>query len=134
MYKIFKNVISVESYNLSDMLSKINTMWTNGNLTDNERDELIEMARENADYAAEVDVMRKLEDMDERLRVIEQKLSDSTEVPAPEENIPEYEVGKWYRNGDKISFAGKVYICVAPDGQICVWNPKEYPTYWELVE
>ena len=36
-------------------------------------------------------------------------------------------------NGDKITFEGGKYKCIAPDGVVCVWSPKEYPVYWELV-
>ena len=47
------------------------------------------------------------------------------------EEYPEYEVGKWYYAGDKISFNGSNYVCIAPDGAVCVWSPADYPAYWE---
>lgn len=42
----------------------------------------------------------------------------------------EYVAGKWYYKGDRISYNGAVYVCIAPDGVVCTWNPDEYPAYW----
>ena len=44
--------------------------------------------------------------------------------------ISTYTAGKWYYRGDKVSFDGKVYTCIAPGGVACVWSPSEYPIYW----
>lgn len=48
MREIIKEVISSGVYNLSDLLRKINTLWLQASLTDLERDELIQLAQENA--------------------------------------------------------------------------------------
>ena len=48
--------------------------------------------------------------------------------------IKKYVVGKWYYNGDKCSFEGVNYVCIAPEGATCVWSPKDYPAYWEVAE
>lgn len=39
-----------------------------------------------------------------------------------------------YYKGDKVTFKGKKYICIAPDDYAVVWNPEEYPVCWQLVE
>lgn len=52
MYQIIKNVITSGRYELNDILGKIDTIWVQGDLTDNQRTELIDLARENADPAA----------------------------------------------------------------------------------
>lgn len=40
-----------------------------------------------------------------------------------------------YHRGDGITWTdGKKYDCIAPDGVAVVWNPDEYPAYWQLVE
>ena len=49
MHDIIKNVITSGRYELRDMLSKIDTIWVQGDLTDEQREELVELARENAD-------------------------------------------------------------------------------------
>ena len=46
----------------------------------------------------------------------------------------EYIAGKWYYKGDRISYGGAVYVCIAPDGVVCTWNPDEYPAYWRKEE
>ena len=42
-----------------------------------------------------------------------------------------YTAGTWYYRGDKVSFEGSGYTCIAPEGVVCVWSPVEYPQYWE---
>ena len=69
----------------------------------------------------------KLEELEKRVRALE---SGSTE---PGETYPDYVVGKWYYNGDKITFESGKYKCIAPAGVVCVWSPTEYPPYWEMV-
>lgn len=61
-------------------------------------------------------------------------LSLEERVAALEKAIPapaEYSPGKWYYRGDRVTFNGSVYICIAPEGVACVWSPTEYPAYWQ---
>lgn len=51
MYIIISNVIKSGNYELNDMLRKIDTIWMQGSLTDEERGELVELAQSNADPA-----------------------------------------------------------------------------------
>lgn len=127
MKTIFESVIARGGYDLSGLLKKIDSYHIEGKLTDAERDELYRKARGEA--APNVDVMAKLMDLEDRVRKLEQG-----EPEAPAEDYPEYVVGKWYYKGDKISYGGKHYVCVAPDGVVCTWNPDEYPAYWSLIE
>lgn len=56
---------------------------------------------------------------------------DQPDDPSVDINaIPEYEAGKWYYAGDTVKHKGKVYTCTAPEGQVCVWSPEDYPAYW----
>ena len=127
MYDVIKDVINTQRYVLADMLHKIDTLWAQGDLDDDQRTELIALARDNADMAQEVNALARLEELEQRVRALE---TGSTE---PGEAYPDYVVGKWYYSGDKITFEGSKYKCIAPDGVVCVWSPKEYPVYWELV-
>lgn len=127
MKSIFESVINRGGYDLSGLLKKIDSYHIEGQLTDEERDELYAKARGNA--VATVDVMAKLQDLEERVRKLE-----SGEAPEqPTEDYPEYVAGKWYYAGDRISYGGKHYKCIAPAGVVCNWNPDEYPAYWEPV-
>lgn len=127
MYDVIKDVINTQRYVLADMLHKIDTLWAQGDLDDVQRTELIALAQGNADMTQEVNVLTKIEELEQRVRALE---TGSTE---PGEAYPDYVAGKWYYNGDKITFEGGKYKCIAPDGVVCVWSPKEYPVYWELV-
>ena len=127
MYDVIKDVINSRRYVLADMLHKIDTIWAQGDLDDEQRTELIALAQGNADMEQEVNMLAKLEELEQRVRALE---AGSTE---PGEAYPDYVAGKWYYNGNKITFEGGKYKCIAPDGVVCVWSPKEYPVYWELV-
>lgn len=82
----------------------------------------------NADTVQEVNVLAKLEELEQRVRALEESGSAD-----PGEEYPDYVAGKWYYNGDKITFEGGKYKCIAPAGVVCVWSPTEYPPYWEMV-
>lgn len=47
MYKIVKNVIESGNFKLADMSKKINTLWVQGDLTDEQRTELLALMKEN---------------------------------------------------------------------------------------
>ena len=126
MKTIFESVIARGGYDLSDLLKKIDSYHIEGKLTDTEKDELYRKARGEA--TPNVDVMAKLMELEERVRKLE-----SAEAPE-KEDYPEYVPGKWYYTGDKISYGGKNYVCSAPAGVVCTWNPDEYPAYWSVVE
>lgn len=127
MYDVIKDVINTRRYVLADMLHKIDTLWAQGDIDDDQRTELIALAQGNADMTQEVSVLAKLEELEKRVKALE---SGST---GPGEAYPAYVVGKWYYSGDKITFEGGKYKCIAPDGAVCTWSPTEFPTYWELV-
>lgn len=131
MYEIIKNVIQSGRYDLTDMLTKIDTLWVQSSLSDNERTELMNLARSGADPAQGVDVLAKLSDLDKRVAKLER--AGATD-PEPGEEYPEYVAGKWYYKDDKCTYKGSKYICIAPDDVVCVWSPDEYPAYWQLVE
>ena len=48
MFEIVKNVILAKNYKLEDMLNKINILWVEGSISDEEKTSLISLARENA--------------------------------------------------------------------------------------
>lgn len=134
MQKIIENVIENKNFELSDMLRKIDTLLVQGDITEYTRNKLSEKARNNANLEKSFNMLEKLEELDKRVKALEEaKESTGTEEPT-ETTYPEFVVGKWYYNGDKITFDGKSYNCIAPDGVACVWNPVDYPTYWEEID
>ena len=129
---MIESTILSGDYELDKILSSIDLYHIEGSLTDEERRELIDLARENAktQYKEEdiTTIILQLNDLDKRVKKLEQGGSE----PAPKE-YPEYVVGKWYYNGDGVTFESKKYDCIAPEGVVCVWSPAEYPTYWQEV-
>ena len=127
MFEIIKNVISEKQFELSDILKKINTVWVQGGISDQEKTELVGMAQSSADTGNSIDVLLKLEELDRRVRALEGGGSE------PSEEYPEYVPGKRYYRDDKITFNGVRYVCTAPEGQVCTWSPSDYPAYGEEI-
>jgi hypothetical protein len=129
MYSTIENVLKNGDYNLNDILRKIEILWAKNKLTDEQKDYLISLARGGAKPENDIDILEKLNDLENRVRLLER--GENT----PEEDTVEYlefQEGKWYYKGDKCSFEGANYVCIAPDGVVCVWSPTAYPTYWKL--
>ena len=126
MKAIIKNVINRGGYDLTAILRKVDTLWAEGRLSDEERAELAERARNGARVGDSVDVVAKLIDLEKRVKALEVGESST-------EEYSEYVVGAYYYNGDKVSFEGVNYICIAPENAVCVWSPKDYPAYWQEV-
>ena len=128
MKKLFENVIARGGYDLGVMLKRIDSSHVEGKLTDAERDELYEKARAGADAQASVDVLKKLEELEARVRALEEGGGSGSSADEPEAYVP----GKWYYAGDRVTFEGKRYVCSAPKGVVCVWSPGMFPAYWEV--
>ena len=154
MFEIVKNVILGKNYKLEDMLNKIDTIWLQSKITDDEKLELIDMARENAlvensykplqeqiDKAFEM--ISKLKETVETnaigltaLKDAVEKLGGKVEIPqAPvEDEYPPFVkpngAHDCYNEGSKMTFNGKKYICLING---CVWSPDEYPAAWQEV-
>ena len=132
MQKIIEKVIESKNYELSGMLKKIDILWVQGFIDEDARTMLYEKARNNANTQNSIDIFAKLVDLERRIEALELRDAEIVEEETP--NYEEYKAGKWYYAGNKISFEGKNYVCIAPEGATCVWNPSEYPVYWEELE
>ena len=146
MYNIIKSVIVSGQFELTDILKKIDIQWISGKITEEQKNELIQLAQGHAAPQNTVDVIKKLAELEQRMKLAEDKLKElentgeelpdtpdvdtGEDLPTESDTYPEYVVGKWYYAGDKCSENGKNYTCVAPEGQVCVWSPSQYPAYW----
>ena len=142
MYEVIKNVINSKDYKLEDILYKINKMWIESAITEEEKTELDGLARENAkaenSYAPLQEQIDKLyadmKELEARISLLEQEEGQEVEEPETEE-YPQYVqptgAHDAYNTGDKITYNGKKYICKING---CVWTPDAYPQGWELVE
>lgn len=147
MYEIVKSVIESGRYELADMLRKIDNLWVQNELTEEQKKELVTLARNNAipenSYADVQTQINKLVTMIEANQIEIRNLADrmivleggTPEIPPAPEEWPEYKqptgAHDAYYNGDKITYKTKHYICVMPNGSACSWPPDEYPQGWE---
>ena len=137
MYEVTKNVIQSGNFELTDILAKIDTLWVQGSLTYNERAELIDLARGKADPSNSfAPLQAQIDALAERVAKLEGKV-EPADPDAPAEEYPAYvqPTGSHdaYHAGDKVTYAGKQYACIAPEGVAVVWDPVTYPAYWEEV-
>lgn len=154
MYEIIKNVIESKDYELRDMIYKINKMYIESNITEEQKTELDELARINANaensYAPiQKQIDQAFSQISELKSTIEanavgmaalkeavEKLGAKIETPVeePKEEFPEYiqptGAHDAYNIGDTITYNGKKYTCKMNN---CVWNPDTYPAGWEEV-
>lgn len=140
MYNIIKNVLNAKAYELTTMLTKIKTLWIEGDISDTQKEELVELARANAkaenSYAP---LQNQINALFENMKELAQEiatLKNGGAVPEePTEEYPEYVQPTGghdaYNTGDKITYNGKKYECLKDN---CVWNPDAYPQGWKLVE
>ena len=122
MYSVIKDVLTKGNYELVDILNKINKLWVENALTEEERDELVNLARTNAvpdnSYAENTQQIANLweyyQHLDSRITVLEN--NSSVEPTEPEEEWPEYiqPLGAHdaYNAGDKIIFNSKKWMGV----------------------
>lgn len=134
MYEIFKNVLNNRNYELVDILNKIDEFYIQDSLTKEQKEELEEEARKNANPVnSYADLQTQIDKLADRITALEAKINDDGE-PA-EDEYPEYVqptgAHDAYHIGDKITYNGKHYECIY-DG--CVWTPDAYPQGWKLVE
>lgn len=139
MYTIISNVIKSGNYELNDMLRKIDTIWVQGSLTDEERGELVELARENATpeqtYAP---IQEQIDQAFTQIKALSARVEklEAGEVPEPAPEPEEWP--EWvqptgahdcYNTGDKVTYNGQHYVSKI-DGN--VWSPEAYPQGWEV--
>lgn len=141
MYDICLAVINAGRFELADMLRKLDTLWVQGELTDEQRTELAEAARSKADPAASyAPLQTQLDNLAGEVATLKaavEQLGASVTDPepgTPSEEWPEYKAPTGahdaYHNGDKVTYQGEHYTCTAPEGTAVVWDPATYPTYW----
>ena len=140
MYEIFKNVLNNRNYELVDILNKIDEFYIQDSLTKEQKEELEEEARKNANPVnSYADVQTQIDKLADRVTALETKLANvgtgSEESIEPTEEYPEYVqptgAHDAYKVGDKITYNGKKYECVYNG---CVWTPDAYPSGWKEVE
>ena len=142
MYEIIKNVILAENYELVDILKKINTVWIESNITDEQKQELDELARTNAKAENSYAPLQKqldntnarIDSLEERIAKLEGETTEEPSEPVQEDEYPEFVqptgAHDAYNIGMGCTFNGEKYICLING---CVWDPITYPAGWQKV-
>lgn len=144
-YYELKSVLDARRYDLKQMLNKLSKFLANDQITIDEYDSLVVIAREQADYNASLpeesklvqQLMSKVTSLEATVADIESRIAKLEDPEGSEpvlDEYPEYDPHKWYYNGMGCTFEGEKYMCVAPEGQVCTWSPRDYPPYWWKVE
>lgn len=145
MYDVIKNVIESGRYELNDMLKKIDTIWIQGDITEEQKKELVMVAQANADPSQSnaplqeqiEEISKKQIALEETVRTLSatvQKIKETVEsggtvVPEPEPQ-PQEEYPAWepyngippvkYQVGSKVSHNGKKWESMVANN---VWEP-----------
>ena len=148
VYEIIKKVIESKNYELSDILLKIEKRCFENQLTEEQRDELITMANENADPsksdASLKNQVAALFDIVTELALEIKRLKEEKQDTNPEEETEEeITYPAWYRHdgigpkpwqeGVVCTHNGRYWLSHVPDN---VWEPGAlgvYDNIWEDV-
>ena len=104
MKELFEQVIQRKDYDLKSLLNCIDQYHIEGKLTDDERQELTQTAREGAtaeyDYAGEIDALWAA------VRALQQSISSTAEEDEWPEYVQPAGAGTAYQVGDKVTYNG----------------------------
>lgn len=137
MYSIIQSVINAGSFELTDILRKIDTLWLKGNIDDDQRTELIDAAREKADPSSSyAPLQEQVDKLAEKIKALEDQVTHieqgEPDDPPVVEEWPEFVrptgAHDAYNTGDKITYNGEHYTCQMNG---CVWSPADYPSAWK---
>lgn len=139
MYEIIKSVIDSGKYYLTDMLKKIDTIWIQGDITEEQKVELKTLATDNAPREEEnSEILKRLV---ERIDTLEEKVATLENGGAkPEPPTDEYtewtaydgvNAGK-YMIGAKVTHRDKKYVSLVDNN---IWEPGVFgtETVWKEV-
>jgi hypothetical protein len=137
MKQTIEDTILHGSYKLQTKLLQIDEQEIKGNISKEEKEYLVELARANAQRENEYakDFNERLEELEKKVKALED--ANKVEEPSEGEVVEEYPPFKQplgghdsYMKGDKCSENGKKYVSLI-DGNN--WSPSVYPQGWEEV-
>lgn len=144
-YKHFERLIS-EGGDLTKTLMRIDEYHIMGRLSDADRDELVQLARDRAQPALELaqEVQRlwaAIGNLREEIAMLKAGgTTGSTDGDIVQDGVEELDIPDFvaptgahdaYYAGALVCWEGKVYVCTAPEGVACVWSPEVMPGYWD---
>ena len=136
----FEVIINSDNFDLTELTSRINFYHIKGDLTDEDRQELLEMARGKAQDTVTIDTRHEILEVWTRISNLESRVTalennqggGGGDEPTPTDEWPEFvqPTGAFnaYQIGDKVTYQGKHYTCILAN---CVWAPEIYPAGWQ---
>lgn len=131
MYEIIKNVIETGVFKVNDFTNKIDTLWAESKLSDEERTELLSLMKDHLNPNTEAPELKELYiRLEERVTVIEEevkKLKEEEPIePEDPVTIPSWKpwdgISKDYVQGAVVEHNGKYYLNVY-EGVQNTWEP-----------
>ena len=134
MFETVKQSIMGGAFELTDLLHRIDVLYASAALTDEEREQIIELAREHANPDNGLPgIADRVSALEIRVAALEQASGDNDTVA--DDEWPEYvkptSKDEYYNKGDKITFEGKHYTCAKNN---VANSPTELPKSWKYVE
>ena len=144
MYKAMKTLIESGDFRLDALKERLNKLTAHGDLTAEERSELIQMADADHDPLKGMEMKQTVLNHEQRIKALEAKIdelmnqSGETVTPDEADEYPEYRqptgAHDCYWRGDKMTFEGVRYICDAAEGVPVVYDPIVMPSCWKAVD
>lgn len=145
MYSIIKNIIQNGNFRVNDLTTKIDTLWAESKLTDEERDELVQMMTDHLNPATEApELAERVNQLEDRVDALEAAVKElqggEVEEPDPEQVvIPQWKawdgVSSDYQYGDVVQHNNLYYVDVL-QGMQNTWEPGSVGVdnrYWKQV-
>lgn len=122
MFEIIMAAIASGNYKLTEMQVKIHRMYIRGALTEEQMEQLLNMASGGVNADAErPDVLEMLQSLAKRIEAIEKQIGQEDDPEEHEAWKPWDGISNKYQYGDIVSHNGKLWISVF-HGQN-VWEP-----------
>lgn len=147
MYEIIKNIIENGAFRVSDLTNKIDTLWAESKLSDDERSQLVQMMTDHLNPATEAPELKEMyERLEARVTTLEadvQALKGGEESGGEEEpgtvTVPAWEpwdgISNKYQYGAVVTHNGKYYLDVL-QGMQNTWEPESAGVderYWKEI-
>lgn len=147
MYEIIKNIIENGAFRVSDLTNKIDTLWAESKLSDDERNQLVQMMVDHLNPASEAPELKEMyERLEARVATLEEevkKLKGEEPGGGEEESgtvtVPAWEqwdgISDKYKYGAVVTHNGKYFLDVL-QGMQNTWEPESAGVderYWKEI-
>ena len=145
MYEIIKTIIENGIFRVNDLTNKIDTLWAKSKLTDEERNQLVQMMAEHLNPASEAPELKEMyERLEARVATLEEEVKKlkGEEPGGGEEGIvtvPAWEpwdgISDKYKYGAVVAHNGKYFLDVLQSMQN-TWEPESVGVderYWKEI-